>query len=334
MVILSRIGKILGVVIVYLGSIIFLPILKVREQPIKTSNSKKEAPAFRETIEFEVGGIPVSGWFYKPELYDPSPCIIMSHGFGGTKDMALENYAMKFRASGYGVLLYDYRYFGESGGSPRQLYSALEQIEDLKGAIAYARSRDDVNEDGIILWGTSAGAAYGVIVASEDKRIAGVIAQCGAFNHKEDNKLYIEREGMGFFLKLMVHAQRDKGRSRFGLSPHRFPAYGKPGTTAMLTAPGAFEGIAMLAKESVQFRNEMCARLAFMPHAPDPNLLATSIECPVQIIVCEKDTIVSPISHHRLVKVLGDKAYVKQYPIGHFDLYTGHGFAQSTDEQL
>lgn len=334
MAIVSVIGKLLGVILVYLVSIIFLPILKVKVQLISTSTQAKKAPECRETIEYEVKNTKVSGWFYKPETNDKNTCIIMSHGFGGTKDMALEKYALKFRGSGYSVLLYDYRYFGESGGSPRQLYSALDQIEDLKGAIGYVRSREDVRDDGIVLWGTSAGAAYGISVASEDKLIAGVIAQCGAFDHKEDSKLYIEREGMGFFMKLMMHAQRDKGRSRFGLSPHTFPAYGKPGTVAMLTAPGAFEGIAMLAKESVYFRNEMCARLAFMPHAPDPNILAKSIECPVQILVCEKDTLVSPKSHHRLVEVLGDKAYVKQYPIGHFDLYEGEGFRQSTDDQL
>ncbi len=334
MMLLLVIGTLLGLIVLYLVSIIFLPILKVDNQSIHISNQEKEAPECRETIKFEVGNINVSGWFYKPEQNNQSTCIIMSHGFGGTKDMALENYALKFRASGYSVLLYDYRYFGESGGSPRQLYSALDQIEDLKAAIAYARSRDDVNEEAIVLWGTSAGATYGVLVASEDRRIAGVIAQCGAFDHKEDSKLYIEQEGMGFFMKLMVHAQRDKGRSRFGLSPHTFPAYGKPGTVAMLTAPGAFEGISMLAKESVYFKNEMCARLALMPHAADPTELAKSIECPVQILVCEKDTLVSPKSHHRLVAVLKDKAYVKQYPIGHFDLYNGDGFVQSTDDQI
>ena len=38
---------------------------------------------------------------------------------GGTKDMELEKYAVKFSNEGYAVLLYDYRYFEDSGGIPR-----------------------------------------------------------------------------------------------------------------------------------------------------------------------------------------------------------------------
>lgn len=45
-------------------------------------------------------------------------------------------------------------------------------------------------------------------------------------------------------LKLIVHAQRDKGRSRFGLSPHTILAVGRPGSAAMLTAPGSHEVVA------------------------------------------------------------------------------------------
>lgn len=69
----------------------------------------------------------------------------------------------------------------------------------------------------------------------------------------------MEREGYGYFFRLFVHAQRDKGRSRFGFSPHTIPIAGLPGTTAMLTAPGAFDGYATLVSDSDTFKNEVCA---------------------------------------------------------------------------
>jgi hypothetical protein len=327
-------GILIGVILIYLIAIIFLPIMRVRQQPIEISKTKSKGPSFRETVEFYVGGQKIVGWLYKPDKPGVLPCIIMSHGFGGTKDMALEKYALKFVSNGYAVLLYDYRYFGESEGQPRQLYSGVYQVEDLKAAIAYVRLRNDMDENRVVLWGTSAGASYGVIIAGEDHQIAGVIAQCGAFDHKEDSKSYIEQEGIGFFMKLFMHGQRDKGRSRFGLSPHVFPAYGKPGTTAMITAPGAFEGIARLANNSTLFKNEMCARLSLMPHPPSPVDLASTIACKVQIIVCEKDTLVSPKSHLRLVEILAGKTEVVSYPIGHFDLYFDDDFERATDDQL
>ncbi len=333
-ILFTVLGILLGLILLYLIVIIFFPVLKVDRQDIAISDRTLPAPQCRESLTFTVNGMKLSGWFYKADGKGARPCLIMSHGFGGTKDMALEKYALKYVESGCSVLLYDYRYFGESEGEPRQIYSALYQIEDLEGAIKYARSRTDVDANKIILWGTSAGANYGIIVASRDQSIAGIIAQCGSFDHKEDSKRYLEQEGIGFFMKLMMHGQRDKGRSRFGLSPHTFPAYGKPGTTAMLTSPEALEGMARLAKDSTTFRNEMCARLALMPHAEDPLKLAHKVKCKVQIFVCQHDTLVSPKSYVKLVENLGSKAEVISYPIGHFELYFDEHFEKAIEEQI
>jgi len=337
MIIIKGLGILLGLILLYLIIIIFFPVLKVKPQPMSKgkSASKKEPPKCRENIEFTVGQETLSGWMYLPENTEkPVACVVLSHGFAGTKDMGLENYALKFIAEGYAVIAYDYRHYGESQGEPRQLYSAVWQLEDLKAAVSYARGRKEIDPDKIVLWGTSAAGNYGIVVAADDQRIAGVIAQCAALDHKADSKLYMEREGIGLFLKLMVHGQRDKGRSRFGLSEHILPAYGRPGTTTLLSAPGAFEGIERLAEDSELFRNEICARFALMPHAPDPLKRAEEVNCPVMLLVCEKDTLVSPVSHVNAEKILGDLATVKKYPIGHFDIYQGEYFEISVADQI
>jgi len=64
----------------------------------------------------------LSAWLYLP-LHQPAPfpCIIMGNGLGGTKDTGLEPYAIRFQNAGFAVLVFDYRYFGESEGTPRQL---------------------------------------------------------------------------------------------------------------------------------------------------------------------------------------------------------------------
>ena len=329
----------ISAVLAYLTVIIFFPILSVPKQPMpkrkKERNGRKEPPASRRDVHFSIAGTKICGWLYLPEdTSQPVPCIIMSHGFGGTKDFVLEKYALRFIDAGMAVLTYDYRHFGESEGEPRQLFNVSYQLEDLRAAIEYARGRSEIDPEKIILWGTSASGGYGLVIAAEDDRLAAVIGQCAGIDHEADSKLFMERAGIGYFLRLFIHAQRDKGRSRFGLSPHTYPIVGKPGTLAMLNAPGAFEGYASLAQGSETFKNEVCARLLFMAHGPDPNEAAKEIQCPVLLLVCEHDNLVAPDSHVKAAQALGARAVVKSYPIGHFDIYEGEYFEKAIKDKL
>jgi cephalosporin-C deacetylase-like acetyl esterase len=327
-----------GTVLIYLIVIIFSPILSVPKQPItkrKREAERKKPPASRQDVQFSAAGTNISAWLYLPQdTSKPVPCLVMSHGFGGTKDCILEGYALRFVEAGTAVLTYDYRHFGESDGEPRQLFNVSYQLDDLRAAISYARSRSEIDPQKIVLWGTSASGGYGLAIAAEDDRITAVIGQCAGLDHEADSKMYTERVGIGYFLRLFVHAQRDMGRSRFGLSPHIIPLVGKPGTLAMHNAPGAFDGYARLLRGSDTFKNEVCARLLFMAHGPDPLEAAEKVNCPVLLLVCEHDNLVAPDSHVKAARALGDKAIVKSYPIGHFDIYEGEHFEDAVNEML
>ena len=329
----------IAIILLYLIVILFAPILSVPKQPMpkrkKEDGAPEKAPESRHDVQFAVAGTNISAWLYLPEDTSiPVPCLVMSHGFGGSKDCILEQYALRFIEAGMAVLTYDYRHFGESEGEPRQLFNVSYQLEDLRAAIAYARSRSEIDPQKIALWGTSASGGYGLAIAAEDNGIAAVIGQCAALDHEADSKMYTERVGIGYFMRLFVQAQRDMGRSRLGLSPHLIPVVGIPGTLAMFNAPGAFEGYAMLMRDSETFKNEVCARLLFMAHGPDPLQAAKEISCPVLLLVCEHDNLVAPESHVKIAQVLGDKAIVHSYPIGHFDIYEGQYFEKAVNEKI
>ncbi|MBU7047580.1 MAG: alpha/beta hydrolase [Theionarchaea archaeon] len=331
--ILEALGIIIGIIILYLVVIIFLPVLSQPEQPIHKGKSETDiVPKSRNDVTFTVEDTLLRAWLYLPQKSSSVPCIIMSNGFGGTKGMILEKYALQFVEAGMAVLGYDYRYFGASEGEPRQFFSIADQLEDLKGAINYVRNREEINPEKIALWGTSAAGGYGLIIAAQDPRITCVVGQCPALDRHEDAHLAVKREGITFFLKLFVHAQRDKGRSRFGLSPHRISIVGKPGTLAMLTAPGAFEGYARLV--SPTFVNEVCARVLLTSHGQDPIDYAKDVDCPVLLQICEKDNLVSEASYKKTAEILGDHAEVKVYPIGHFDIYEGEYFEKAVNDQI
>ena len=324
-----------GLIFCYLAVVVFSPFLTVKAENINRKPKDKRIPECRQSISIPIDNTCISGWLYLPEdIVEPIPCVILSNGFCGTKDAVLEDYALRFANIGVAAITYDYRFFGESGGEPRQLFNGVKQMEDLRAVIDYARNQEKIDENRIVLWSTSAAGRYGIIIAAEDKKIAGVISQCPSLDHGKDDKLILKREGIGYFLMLFIHAQRDKGRSRFGLSTHFIPAVGKPGSFALLNAPGALEGYQSLMSESEHFINKICGRSMLMMQGPNVTKVAQNVECPVLILVCEKDTTVSPDSYKKVAEILGGKATVIKYPFGHFDIYKGENFDKAIESQL
>jgi fermentation-respiration switch protein FrsA (DUF1100 family) len=155
MILLYVLGAFVGIIIIYLAIILFWPRIRVPKQPLPGGKSgvfeqRERPPSSRNNISFRVGGLDVKGWFYLPEnLSVPIPCIIMNHGFGGTKDLILENYALRYQAAGMAVFTFDYRHFGESDGLPRQLFSIESKLEDCMAAIEFARKQSEIDADKI-----------------------------------------------------------------------------------------------------------------------------------------------------------------------------------------
>jgi dipeptidyl aminopeptidase/acylaminoacyl peptidase len=85
-------------------------------------------------------------------------------------------YHEAFVEAGFGVLIFDYRGFGDSGGA-REL-SPRVQLEDLVNAVTYLSTRDDVNADAIGAFGSGGtGGGNAVMLAAADPRIRAVVSQ-------------------------------------------------------------------------------------------------------------------------------------------------------------
>ena len=336
MVILQVIGIIIGILALYLLIVTFAPGFTVPEQPLKKAKQllKKvgtKPSQLRKDVTFKVKGTSISAWLYLPEdLSAPVPCIIMGHGFGGTKDMIMESYALRYQGAGLAVLAFDYRHFGESEGEPRQLMWIPYQLEDYTAAIEYARGLKEIDPARIALWGTSASGGYGMVIADKDKNIVCVCAQCPGLDPHASVKMFLKRLGIGHILRLFVHGQRDMMRFRLGLSPHKIPIVGKPGSIAFFPISDAYDGYSKLASEN--FINEVCARVILRSHGFKPVEHLRNVQCPILIQICDNDSL-APISAET-AKELEKYAEVKHYPIGHFDIYTGDNFEKSVSDQL
>jgi fermentation-respiration switch protein FrsA (DUF1100 family) len=104
------------------------------------------------TVFFHSGGVTCAADLYRPPgRMGTLPCLVMRHGFSGTKGLARVS-AERFAAAGLAVLVFDYRHFGASGGQPRQLVDVVRQREDYHAAVAWARADAAIDPERIALW--------------------------------------------------------------------------------------------------------------------------------------------------------------------------------------
>ena len=339
---LIAVGIIVLLFILFLVIIVFTPVLSEHKEAysedIQQTNRDRPDPENRENISIKVGNDIVKAWLYLPQHHQlPVPCVILSNGFGGIKDGLLEKFALRYTKEGMASISYDYRHFGESSGEPRQYYNKAAQLGDLRAVIAYARSRKEIRANKIALFGTSGGGGYGLIEAANDKNISAVISQCPALDEEADQKHVLQIHGIGHILTLLMHAIKDKARSRFGLSSHLIPIFGPPGSFAVLTAPGAFDGFARLIAAyppSKPFQNRVTARFIVEKQGYNPIDYADKVDCPVHFAICKFDNLVAPDSYKQIADILGEKADVHVYPIGHFDIYLGEDFEKAVTNQI
>ena len=94
-------------------------------------------------LNFESGGLRCAASHFRPTDMPGvrAQCVVMAHGFTGARDQ-LTCYAETFARAGLAALTFDYRHFGESEGSPRQIVDIGKQMEDWRSAIAMAHTLD------------------------------------------------------------------------------------------------------------------------------------------------------------------------------------------------
>ena len=112
-------------------------------------------------------GVRLSGW-YVPSRNGAA--IVLVHGGGGDRQGTILHARMLAKA-GYGVLLYDARGRGESGGHENA--AGWQRDRDVRGAVSFLTRR---GIDHIGLLGLSTGAEAVVTEAASDKRIEAVVA--------------------------------------------------------------------------------------------------------------------------------------------------------------
>ena len=283
----------------------------------------------RQDIAFGSGGEQCAAWLYTPEGGGPHPIVVLAHGFGGVRDARLWAFAERFADAGLAALVFDYRHFGASGGSPRQLLDLKRQLDDWRAAIAFARRLDGVDPERVALWGTSFSGGHVAVLAAEDRRVAAAISQ-GTFI---DGVAALRAAGARNNLRLAAAGLRDELARLRRRPPHMLAVVGPPGSVAAMNSPDAEPGYRALFPPDVEFRNEVAARIGLRIGLYRPIRQAARIACPWLVCVVDGDaiTLAQPA-----LKAAGraPRGEARRYPGGHFDIYVGELFEQVVADQL
>ncbi|MEU9702630.1 alpha/beta fold hydrolase [Streptomyces sp. NPDC047981] len=291
----------------------------------------------RRDITFLSQGVRCAAW-HVPATHDAlagpggRPCVVMAHGFGGTRDSGLLRYAEGFAEAGIDTFVFDYRGFGDSGGRPRQDVSVRRQRQDYHAALAAARRLPGADPDRIALWGVSYAGGHALVVAAQDTRVAAVVSLTPVTDGLASLAHVVRHAGVGRLLRLAGHGLRDAARSVTGRPPHHIPVVGEPGAPAMMGVPRAREICASFAGPG--FRNEVRARAALKVGLNRPTTFVGRLACPILVQIGTEDRIAPPDAARRTAREAGRLAELREYPVDHLDVYAGPGQRHALADQL
>ena len=167
-------AAILRVILIVFSGLIIISLWgfysSIRPPKIISTLTPRDLKMNYEDVSFKTAdGLTLRGWFI-PGTRVNERTLILLHGYPADKGNILP--ALSFLHEDYNLLLFDFRYLGESEGN----YSTVgaKEVEDLLAAIQFLKSRG-VREVGV--WGFSMGGAVALMTIEKAPEIKAVISE-------------------------------------------------------------------------------------------------------------------------------------------------------------
>ncbi|HOL23025.1 MAG TPA: alpha/beta fold hydrolase, partial [bacterium] len=126
-----------------------------------------------------VDGKNLKGWFIPSSK--GKGVIICLHGYPSNKSDILP--VVSFLYPEFSLLLFDFRAHGESEG--KITYFGLKEFMDVRAAMDFIKSRDDIKNNRIGIWGYSLGGAVGIITSAKYEGIDAIVTDSAFANFPE-----------------------------------------------------------------------------------------------------------------------------------------------------
>ena len=148
-----------------------------------------------EQVQFSSSEIRLSGTLYLPDGPSPHSTIVLLHGSGPLTRYSFGPIPYFFAASGVAVLIYDKRGTGQSTGKFDD--ATLDDLaNDGAAAIAYLKTRKDVDPNRIGLWGSSQGGFLAAAVAARTTGLRFLMNHSGMYVPVWQQEIYRTKSEM------------------------------------------------------------------------------------------------------------------------------------------
>lgn len=130
-------------------------------------------------VTFDSHGETLVGTLYLPSDYrdgDPMRAIVVTGAWTTVKEQMPATYAAALADRGYAALAFDFRGWGESAGSPRQLENPQRKIEDIVAAARFLSGFEEIDTVGGLGICASAGYMVEASIRSDDIQAVGLVA--------------------------------------------------------------------------------------------------------------------------------------------------------------
>ncbi|EPF79730.1 alpha/beta hydrolase [Acinetobacter rudis] len=282
-----------------------------------------------EPLYIQSGKDVIAADFYRPKNIKKPAIIVMAHGFAALRQFKLVAFAQRFAQAGYAVILFDYRYWGGSTGTPRELVSLDEQQNDWKTVIQYLHAQKTLNTRKIVLWGTSLSGGYVLSLASELQRIHAVIAQIPYVDGTETVKNY----PIQYLPRALKLSSQDYMGAKVGLTAKTLPVVSAQ-SLCIMPNKDCYQGFKSILHADYYWSGEVPARVFFNLIRYRPITSLRKINIPVLFIAAKQDSWIPIESSREAATNIAPFVDYYEWDMAHFDIYHGQWLEKAISTQL
>ena len=199
----------------------------------------------RTDVTFLSAGLKLAGHLYTPDGETPGvprPAIVVGHPGTGVKEQASGLYARRLAERGFVTLAFDAAHQGESEGEPRALEDPGQRVEDLKAAVSFLGTLDEVDPGRIGALGICASGGYALAATATDPRIRAV-GTVSAVDMSRQFRLGADgAQDPAVVEGMLAAASAARTAEAHGADVQRFPVFPATEEEARAGGPHVYEG--------------------------------------------------------------------------------------------